>query len=259
MILLTIIKTNSMKKIIFMLSFILTVTAMHAQIIQSRLLTVDQDNMEEFMEGVAEKTKLYNSKKGQARYLTFQILTGKNAQNFIRMQVSDSIQELDKVDTEGNKWWWKKVGSLHKSTGNYMWSMNKNMSYYNENKERVNHRRIIYYNYKDSGEQDFWRFRERVKKAMVAANFEQNMNVLYCNSGCDGNMVQVRFHHKNFTGQNNDYGKPLKDMIAKYDELFGKDAYEQDSKKVDESLMPNGRMIRHQVLMPELSSPANMN
>ena len=51
----------------------------------------------------------------------------------------------------------------------------------------------------------------------------------------------------------------LDDMIAKYDELYGKDAYEQDSKKVDESLMPNGRMIRHQVLMPELSSPANMN
>ena len=93
---------------------------------------------------------------------------------------------------------------------------------------------------------------------MVAANFGQNMNVMYCNSGCDGNMVQVRFHHKNFTGQNNDYGKPLTDMIAKYDELYGKDAYEQDSQKVDESLMPNGRMIRHQVLIPELSSPANM-
>ena len=99
-----------MKKIIFMLSFIMIATVVNAQIIQSRLLTVDQDNMEEFMEGVAEKTKLYNSKKGQARYLTFQILTGKNAQNFIRMQVSDSIQELDNVDTEGNKWWWKKVG-----------------------------------------------------------------------------------------------------------------------------------------------------
>ena len=140
-----------MKKIIFMLSFILIATAMNAQIIQSRLLTVDQDNMEEFMKGVAEKTKLYNSKKGQARYLTFQILTGKNAQNFILMQVSDSIQELDKVDTEGNNWLWKKVGALHKSTGNYMWSMNKNMSYYNENTARVNHRRIIYYNYKDSG------------------------------------------------------------------------------------------------------------
>jgi hypothetical protein len=66
-----------MKKIILTLSFAFAITAMNAQIIQSRLLTVDQENMEEFMEGVAEKTKMYNSKKGQANYLTFQILTGK--------------------------------------------------------------------------------------------------------------------------------------------------------------------------------------
>ena len=247
-----------MKKIIFTLLFAFTMTTLNAQIIQSRLLTVDQENMEEFMEGVAEKTKMYNSKKGQANYLTFQILTGKNAQNFIRMQVSDSIQELDKVDTKGNNWWQKKVGSLHKSTGNYMWSMNKNMSYYSKNTERQNHRRILYYNYKDSGEKDFWRFRERVKKAMVATNFVQNMNVMTCLSGCDGNMVQVRYHHKNFTGQSSDYGKPYVDMIAKYDDLYGKDAYEQDLKKFNESLMPNGLSIRHQVLVPELSSPANM-
>ena len=109
-----------MKKIMVTLSFVFTITAMNAQIIQSRLLTVDQENMEKFMEGVAEKTKIYNSKKGQANYLTFRILTGKNAQNFIRMQVADSIQELDKVDTEGNNWWQKKVGSLHTSIGNYM-------------------------------------------------------------------------------------------------------------------------------------------
>ena len=79
---------------------------------------------------------------------------------------------------------------------------------------------------------------------MVAANYEQNMNVLYCNSGCDGNMVKVRFHHKNLTGQSHDYGKQLRDMIAKYDELYGKDAYEQASKKEDERLMPNERMKR---------------
>ena len=51
-------KKHQMKKIIFMLSFVFTMTAMNAQIIQSRLLTVDQENMEEFMEGVAEKTKM---------------------------------------------------------------------------------------------------------------------------------------------------------------------------------------------------------
>jgi len=81
-----------MKKIILTLSFAFALTAMSAQVLQSRLLIVEQENMEEFLDGVSEKTKMYNSKKGQARYLTFQILTGKNAQNFIRFQVVDSIQ-----------------------------------------------------------------------------------------------------------------------------------------------------------------------
>ncbi len=35
-----------MKKIIYTLSFILMVTSINAQIIQSRLLTVEQENME---------------------------------------------------------------------------------------------------------------------------------------------------------------------------------------------------------------------
>jgi hypothetical protein len=249
-----------MKKIILTLSFVFAITVMSAQVLtQSRLLVVEQENMDAFFEGVADKTKKYNSKKGQARYLTFQILTGNNAYNFVRMQVADSIQEFDNVDTKGNNYWRNKVGSLHKSVGNRIWSMNEEMSYYVENKERVNHRRILYYNYDDAGEKDFWRFRERVKKAMVESNYGQNMNVLYCNSGCDGNVVQVRFHHKNFTGQINDYGKPYTKLLKKYNELYGKDAYEQDSQKFDESLMPNGRKIRHQVLIPKLSSPAKMN
>ena len=133
-----------MKKIIFTLSFVFALTAMSAQVLlQSRLLMVEQENMEEFLDGVSEKTKMYNSKKGQVRYLTFQILTGKNAQNFIRFQVVDSIQEFDNVDTKGNNYWYDKVGSLHKSVGNRIWSMNEEMSYYVENKERVNHRRNI--------------------------------------------------------------------------------------------------------------------
>ena len=36
--------------------------------------------------------------------------------------------------------------------------------------------------------------------------------------------------------------------------LYGNDAYEQDSDKVDATLMPEGRRIRHLMLMPEMSS-----
>ena len=43
-------------------------------------------------------------------------------------------------------------------------------------------------------------------------------------------------------------------MIQKYDEMYGEDAYEQDGNSVDESLTENGRMIRHLMLVPEMSS-----
>jgi hypothetical protein len=73
-------------------------------------------------------------------------------------------------------------------------------------------------------------------------------------TGCEGNVVQVRFHHDGFTGQSSDYGEPLQNMIAKYNELYGEDAYEQDSNSVDATLVDNSRIIRHHEIIPELSS-----
>ena len=115
-------------------------------------------------------------------------------------------------------------------------------------------RRVIYYNYKESGTQDFWRFRQRVKKAMEESGYGSAMNVLYCQSGCNGNWVQVRFHHDGYAGQAADYGEPLTAMVEKYNELYGNDAYEQDGDKVQEALMPDGMRIRHLMLMRDMSS-----
>jgi hypothetical protein len=244
-----------MKKILILFFTLFSLNFSAAQVLQWRLLEVAPENMEEFMAAAAKKTKMYNSKEGQPRYLTYRILTGPNAQNLVRFQIADSIQELDLVDTKGNNYWQKTTGSLHTSKGNSIWVRSVSGSHIPEDAKRVDHRRIIFYNYKDEGEADFWRFRERVSKAMKASGYEQWMSVFYCSSGCDGNWVQVRFHHDGFSGERSDYGAPLKKMIEKYDELYGTDAYEQDSNKVDQSLIPNGRKIRHHQLMPELSSP----
>ena len=86
-------------------------------------------------------------------------------------------------------------------------------------------------------------------------NYNNRVGVMNCMSGCDGNWVQVRFHHDGFVGQAADYGEPLLAMIEKYNELYGDDAYEQDGNRVDDALMPDGRRIRHHQLIPELSSP----
>ena len=227
--------------------------------LQTRVLTVDASDVEKFENAVAKKTQMYNSEEGTPRFFTFRILTGQNSNQYLRGQYITSPEELDNLDTEGNAYWQKTVGQYHTSEGGRLWGRSNATTYIPEDNERTNLRRIIYYKYDDSGEQDFWRFRWRVKNAMQESGYGSMMSVFACQSGCNGNVVQVRFHHKGWVGQSSDYGEPLQNMISKYDELYGEGAYEQDGDKVDESLLSEGRIIRHHELLPNLSSPMRNN
>ena len=244
-----------MKKITITLLLLLFVSSLSAQVGQARVLEVKEGHMDKFMSGVAKKTQMYNNSEDSDKFYTFQILTGPNATDFIRVRWMESINELDNpIDPDELAYWNKNARPHYTEGAARIWSRNANLSHVPEDSGNTNLRRVIYYNYKDSGEQDFWRFRQRVKKAMVESGYKSAMNVLGCASGCNGNWVQVRFHHDGYAGQSADYGEPLQAMIEKYNELYGNDAYEQDSDKVDASLMPEGRRIRHLMLMPEMSS-----
>ena len=116
-----------MKKILTLVTFLFSFIST-AQFLQSRLLKVEQKNMEKFMSAVANKTKLYNSKEGQPRYITFQILTGPEAQNFVRMQYAPKVEDFDKIDKVGNAYWQKTTGALHQSVGNRIWYRNVDAS-----------------------------------------------------------------------------------------------------------------------------------
>ena len=244
-----------MKNITITLLLLLFVSSLSAQVGQARVLEVKDGHMDKFMSGVAKKTQMYNNSEDSDKFYTFQILTGPNATDFIRVRWMESINELDNpIDPDELAYWNKNARPHYTEGAARIWSRNANLSHVPEDSGNTNLRRVIYYNYKDSGEQDFWRFRQRVKKAMVESGYKSAMNVLGCASGCNGNWVQVRFHHDGYAGQSADYGEPLQAMIEKYNELYGNDAYEQDSDKVDASLMPEGRRIRHLMLMPEMSS-----
>ena len=244
-----------MKKITITFLLILFVSSLSAQVGQARILEVKDGHMDKFMSGVAKKTQMYNNSEDSEKFYTFQILTGPNATDFIRVRWMESMNELDNpVDADELSYWNKNARPYYTEGAARIWSRNANLSHVPEESGNTNLRRVIYYNYKDSGEQDFWRFRQRVKKAMVESGYGSAMNVLGCASGCNGNWVQVRFHHDGYAGQSADYGEPLQAMIEKYNELYGNDAYEQDSDKVDATLMPEGRRIRHLMLMPEMSS-----
>ena len=95
-----------MKKITITLFLILFVSSLTAQVGQSRILEVKDGQMDKFMSGVAKKTQMYNNSEDSAKFFTFQILTGPNATDFIRVRWMESIDELDNpVDAEELSYW----------------------------------------------------------------------------------------------------------------------------------------------------------
>ena len=82
---------------------------------------------------------------------------------------------------------------------------------------------------------------------------ENRVGVMNCISGCDGNWVQVRFHHKDFTSEEEAWEK-MPVFAETYNDLFGEGSFMEDRERLRNSLMPNGRRIRHHKRLPELSS-----
>ena len=233
-----------MTNIIFTFFVTLYSNSAQSQVIQQRRLEVDPSNVEKFEAVVAKKNQIYYSKDGQPRYVTFQILTGPNAYNYVRMQIAESFAEFDEVDQEGNDFWQKTVGPLHLSKGNSIWWVNSEITFNPEMRNKYNHRRIIYYKIKDEGLDDFWKYRERAKKVWTEMGIENRVSVMNCMSGCDGNWVQVRFHHKNFTSEEQSWER-MPEFEKKFNEIFGDGSLEGDQDRLRASLMPDGRRIRH--------------
>lgn len=246
------------RKLVVVVALLFT-TSMNAQVAMSRYLTVKEGKMAKFKELAAQKTKKFNSKKGQPAYYTFEVLSGPNTQKLWRVQVAETIDDFDTVDTAGNDYWQQTVGKMHSSQNVQYWAFNENASHRPETTDNNMLSRMLFYTISNTGTSDFWRFRTRVARAMKASNSNLTMNVWSCGSGCNGNVVLVSFGHKNFADQRMDNEKDFPLLVEQYNKMFGKDAYEADLEGLNESLENLwGRRAIHMKFLPDLSSPPNM-
>ena len=152
-----------MKKfLLFILTF--TFTFSYSQL-STRTIEVKDGKMSKFIEMAGKKTKKFNNQEGAARFFTYEILTGSDAGKIWRMRAA-SAENMDNWDSnsEEAQYWMKNVSPYISNVsvnGNYMWNYYGEMSHNVDSKDQ-NHVIALIYTYKSSGEQDFWRFRERV-------------------------------------------------------------------------------------------------
>ncbi len=89
-----------MKKIFLLLLTTLFVGSLNAQFGQSRVLEVKEGHMAKFVDGVEKKTQKYNRSEGSAKFYTFQILTGPNATDFVRVRWMESLASFKEKSPE---------------------------------------------------------------------------------------------------------------------------------------------------------------
>jgi hypothetical protein len=231
-----------------------------SQIYTSRIIEVEPGQMENFVKAAGEKTQKFNNDENNFAFSTFEILSVTDTGKIFRVQVGSPEMMDSGLNPEEANYWSKNVDKYIKSNSSgrtIMWTRNANASVVPESSENHNLRMVMFYNYKDSAEQDFWRFRGRQAKARAAMGDDQvnsAMHVMNCASGCDGNWVAIFFTYESFEQQGDVNANELPKLVEKYNEMYGGGSYEQDVESVDASLMPNGRRVVHMKLLREASS-----
>ena len=248
-----------MKKIlIFLLTLSFSVAS--SQIYTSRIIEVEPGQMENFVKAAGEKTQKFNNSDDNFAFSTFEILSGSDTGKIFRVQIGSPEMMDGGLNPEEANYWSKNVDKYIKSNSSgrtIMWTRNANASVWPDSTRDHNLRMVMFYNYKDSGEQDFWRFRIRQAEARAAMGDDQinsAMHVMNCASGCDGNWVAIFFTYESFEHQREINANELPKLVEKYNEMFGGGSYEQDVESVNASLMPNGRRIVHMRLLREATS-----
>ena len=248
-----------MKKIlIILLTFSFSIAS--SQIYTSRIIEVEPGQMENFVKAAGEKTQKFNNDENNFAYNTFEILSGSDTGKIFRVQVGSPEMMDGGLNPEEANYWSKNVDKYIKSDSSgrtIMWTRNADASVVPESSENHNLRMVMFYNYKDSAEQDFWRFRLRQAKARAAMGDDQvnsAMHVMNCASGCDGNWVAIFFTYESFEQQGDVNTNELPKLVEKYNEMYGGGSYEQDVESVNASLMPNGRRVVHMKLLRGASS-----
>lgn len=248
-----------MKKYI-LITALLFVGISYGQTAMSRTIEVKEGQMSKFIEMAGKKTKKFNGPDANTQFYTWRILTGPNAGKIWRVEVGESLASFEEnpYDSPGGQYWQKNVSSTIKDNNSgrtVIWGRANPASWSPDEPTGDLMRRAIFYTYKSSHEDDFWRYRQRIAEARKAHN-DQTLpatSVWWCGSGCDGNTVVVFFAHADFEDALSDQQKNQA-LWDKYDELYGEGSHEQDVDRMIQSLEPNSQRIRHLMLIPEASS-----
>ena len=252
----------------FLLLFILffSSTSVIGQAISIRYITAKKGENSQLREALKTKTQKYNTKDNEPKIYTFAVRASQKGKlsTYVRLTYAPTLGELS-VGGSGQpgmmEYWMKNVDvHISSSSSNEIFTLRKSATHNDALGTEKPMWRVFHYNIKHGEQDNFWKIRDNLPKAIEKSGVDLDINSFNSFAGGSRQHARIVVFGKDLASFESGSGNGSKIKDA-YNEIYGNNSWEDDWELHNKSLLNGaygngwGNSVELLEFIPELSSP----
>ena len=255
-----------MKNFLLLFILIFSSTSVIGQAISIRYITAKKGENSQLREALKTKTQKYNTKDNEPKIYTFAVRASQKGKlsTYVRLTYAPTLGELS-VGGSGQPgmmdYWMKNVDvHISSSSSNEIFTLRKSATHNDALGTEKPMRRVFHYNIKHGEQDNFWKIRDNLPKAIEKSGVDLDINSFNSFAGGSRQHARIVVFGKDLasfeSGSGN--GSKIKDS---YNEIYGNNSWDDDWELHNKSLLNGaygngwGNSVELLEFIPELSSP----
>ena len=255
-----------MKNFLPLFILIFSSTSVIGQAISIRYITAKKGENSQLREALKTKTQKYNTKDNEPKIYTFAVRASQKGKlsTYVRLTYAPTLGELS-VGGSGQPgmmdYWMKNVDvHISSSSSNEIFTLRKSATHNDALGTEKPMRRVFHYNIKHGEQDNFWKIRDNLPKAIEKSGVDLDINSFNSFAGGSRQHARIVVFGKDLASFESGSGNGSKIKDA-YNEIYGNNSWDDDWELHNKSLLNGaygngwGNSVELLEFIPELSSP----
>ena len=255
-----------MKNFLLLFILIFSSTSVIGQAISIRYITAKKGENSQLREALKTKTQKYNTKDNEPKIYTFAVRASQKGKlsTYVRLTYAPTLGELS-VGGSGQPgmmdYWMKNVDvHISSSSSNEIFTLRKSATHNDALGTEKPMRRVFHYNIKHGEQDNFWKIRDNLPKAIEKSGVDLDINSFNSFAGGSRQHARIVVFGKDLASFESGSGNGSKIKDA-YNEIYGNNSWDDDWELHNKSLLNGaygngwGNSVELLEFIHELSSP----
>ena len=255
-----------MKNFLLLFILIFSSTSVIGQAISIRYITAKKGENSQLREALKTKTQKYNTKDNEPKIYTFAVRASQKGKlsTYVRLTYAPTLGELSVGGSRqpGMMEYWMKNVDVHisSSSSNEIFTLRKSATHNDAIGTEKRMRRVFHYNIKHGEQDNFWKIRDNLPKAIEKSGVDLDINSFNSFAGGSRQHARIVVFGKDLASFESGSGNGSKIKDA-YNEIYGNNSWDDDWELHNKSLLNGaygngwGNSVELLEFIPELSSP----